>query len=42
VTGVEKARWWDRAVEVWPDYAGYQKRTKRQIPVFILEPSDAP
>jgi deazaflavin-dependent oxidoreductase (nitroreductase family) len=41
VTGAEKARWWDRAVEVWPDYAGYQKRTSRQIPVFVLEPSDS-
>src|SRR2546428_613925 len=23
VTGEEKATWWDRAVETWPDYAGY-------------------
>ena len=36
--GDEKALWWERAVETWPDYAGYQKKTKRQIPVFILEP----
>ena len=40
-SGAEKERWWDRALEVWPDYAGYQKRTTRQIPVFILEPMDA-
>ncbi|MBA2322229.1 MAG: nitroreductase family deazaflavin-dependent oxidoreductase [Deltaproteobacteria bacterium] len=37
-TGAEKAEWWARAVKVWPDYAGYQKRTERQIPVFVLEP----
>jgi deazaflavin-dependent oxidoreductase (nitroreductase family) len=38
VEGDEKALWWDRALEVWPDYAGYQNRTLRQIPVFVLEP----
>jgi F420H(2)-dependent quinone reductase len=38
VTGDEKATWWDRALEVWPAYADYQKKTKRQIPVFVLEP----
>ena len=38
VSGPEKAEWWARAVEVWPDYASYQKRTERQIPVFVLEP----
>ena len=37
VTGAEKALWWERAVEAWPDYAKYQKKTKRQIPVFVLE-----
>ena len=35
--GDEKAVWWERAVETWPDYARYQLRTKRQIPVFVLE-----
>ena len=38
VTGDEKAIWWVRAVETWPDYAKYQARTDRQIPVFVLEP----
>jgi F420H(2)-dependent quinone reductase len=38
VTGDEKAVWWKRAVEAWPDYANYQKKTERQIPVFVLEP----
>ena len=34
----EKATWWDRAVEAWPDYADYQTKTDRQIPVFVLTP----
>jgi deazaflavin-dependent oxidoreductase (nitroreductase family) len=38
VTGDEKATWWTRAVETWPDYAKYQAKTDRQIPVFVLEP----
>ena len=38
LSGDEKAVWWKRAVEAWPDYAKYQTRTKRQIPVFVLEP----
>jgi F420H(2)-dependent quinone reductase len=40
VTGAEKAVWWERAVATWPDYAKYQTRTERQIPVFVLEPVD--
>jgi deazaflavin-dependent oxidoreductase (nitroreductase family) len=38
LSGDEKAVWWERAVATWPDYAKYQARTKRQIPVFVLEP----
>ena len=38
VTGEEKATWWRRAVEVWPDYADYQRKTDREIPVFVLTP----
>jgi deazaflavin-dependent oxidoreductase (nitroreductase family) len=38
VSGAEKAVWWERAVEAWPDYANYQAKTDRQIPVFVLEP----
>ena len=37
VTGEEKALWWERAVEAYPDYADYQERTDREIPVFVLE-----
>lgn len=36
VTGDEKAVWWERAVEAFPDYADYQKKTERDIPVFVL------
>jgi deazaflavin-dependent oxidoreductase (nitroreductase family) len=35
VEGDERATWWDRAVQVWPDYADYQTRTDRRIPVFV-------
>ena len=38
VFGDEKAIWWERAVEAWPDYAEYQTKTDRQIPVFVLTP----
>ena len=38
VFGDEKALWWQRAVEVWPDYAEYQRKTDREIPVFVLTP----
>lgn len=38
VVGDEKAVWWARATEVWPAYDGYQKKTERPIPVFVLEP----
>ena len=39
VTGDEKALWWERAVEAYPDYAEYQKKTDREIPVFVLTKS---
>ncbi|MFE7358208.1 nitroreductase family deazaflavin-dependent oxidoreductase [Streptomyces sp. NPDC057543] len=42
VTGEEKAVWWQRAVEAFPDYADYQLKTDRQIPVFVLEPAAEP
>jgi len=38
VLGDEKAAWWERAVAAYPDYADYQAKTDRQIPVFVLEP----
>jgi deazaflavin-dependent oxidoreductase (nitroreductase family) len=42
VTGEEKALWWRRAVEAFPNYADYQEKTTRDIPVFVLEPAATP
>ncbi|MFH0172542.1 nitroreductase family deazaflavin-dependent oxidoreductase [Streptomyces cacaoi] len=39
VTGAEKAEWWERAVAAFPQYADYQKKTDREIPVFVVEPA---
>jgi F420H(2)-dependent quinone reductase len=39
VIGEEKAVWWERAVAAYPDYADYQRKTDREIPVFVLEPA---
>jgi deazaflavin-dependent oxidoreductase (nitroreductase family) len=36
VTGQEKAAWWQRCVAAFPDYADYQAKTERSIPVFVL------
>lgn len=35
--GPERAEWWARAVEVFPTYAQYQRRTDRLIPVLLVE-----
>ena len=40
-SGEERELWWKRGVEVWPDYASYQEKTDRLIPVFVLERSGA-
>lgn len=37
-SGAERDEWWARATEVWPAYDGYQTKTDRLIPVFVLEP----
>ena len=41
VEGAERGAWWERAVAAWPDYAEYQKKTARVIPVFVLTPEGA-
>ncbi|GAA5123070.1 nitroreductase family deazaflavin-dependent oxidoreductase [Pseudonocardia adelaidensis] len=41
VTGEEKAIWWKRAVAAYPPYADYQKKTTREIPLFVLEPIES-
>jgi F420H(2)-dependent quinone reductase len=42
VFGDEKALWWRRAVDAYPDYADYQRKAGRQIPVFVLAPVTGP
>ncbi len=36
--GGERELWWERAVEAYGDYADYQLKTERVIPVFVLVP----
>ena len=40
ITGDERAEWWERAVAAFPNYAQYQKKTDRTIPVFIATPTE--
>jgi F420H(2)-dependent quinone reductase len=37
LSGDERELWWKRAVEAYPPYADYQKRTDRLIPIFLVE-----
>ena len=37
-SAAEKAALWPRCVTAYPPYADYQKKTTRDIPVFICEP----
>ena len=41
LSGDERTEWWARATEVWPDYDEYQKKTDRQIAIFVLEPFES-
>lgn len=36
--GAERAAWWSRACTAFPSYADYQSRTRRRIPLLLLEP----
>ncbi|MDP2291383.1 MAG: nitroreductase family deazaflavin-dependent oxidoreductase [Actinomycetota bacterium] len=38
VTGEERALWWERSVAVFPNYAEYQAKTDRVIPVLVASP----
>jgi deazaflavin-dependent oxidoreductase (nitroreductase family) len=38
VTGEERVRLWEKALEFWPPYADYAKKTEREIPVVVLDP----
>jgi deazaflavin-dependent oxidoreductase (nitroreductase family) len=35
----ERTRLWEAQKSEWPGFAGYERRTGRQIPVVILEPA---
>ena len=37
LTGDERAQWWERAVAAFPNYADYQTKTDRLIPIFLVE-----
>ena len=37
-TPAERQARWDYMVTLWPDYAKYQTKTDREIPVVILDP----
>ncbi|MBO0792188.1 MAG: nitroreductase family deazaflavin-dependent oxidoreductase [Ktedonobacteraceae bacterium] len=37
LSGDERARAFAHAVTIFPNYAEYQKRTSREIPVFLIE-----
>jgi F420H(2)-dependent quinone reductase len=37
-TPAERERLWPRAVAAWGPYESYQRRTRRQIPLVIMEP----
>lgn len=36
LTGDERDLWWERSVAAFPNYAAYQKKTGRLIPLFLL------
>jgi deazaflavin-dependent oxidoreductase (nitroreductase family) len=38
VTADERARMWPQIAGRYANYAGYQKRTEREIPLIVLEP----
>ena len=41
-TGEERSALWPRLVELYADFAKYQRWTDREIPVVVLEPRPAP
>jgi deazaflavin-dependent oxidoreductase (nitroreductase family) len=40
-SGAERERLWELVTEAFPLYATYQRRSKRTIPLFVLEPAAA-
>ena len=41
VSAAERAGWWPTVVKAYGDYAVYQERTDREIPIVALEPGGA-
>ena len=39
VEGEERARMWQVMLATWPNFAKYEERTDRTIPVFYLQPA---
>jgi deazaflavin-dependent oxidoreductase (nitroreductase family) len=39
LTGAEREAWWKRAVDAFPPYADYQRKTSRSIPILLCEPA---
>jgi proline iminopeptidase len=40
-TGQERTRLWEQMVQLYPPYREYEKKTRRQIPVVVLEKQPA-
>ncbi|MFA6299103.1 MAG: nitroreductase/quinone reductase family protein, partial [Nocardioides sp.] len=38
IEGDERAAMWQVMLRTWPNYARYEKRTARTIPVFLVQP----
>jgi deazaflavin-dependent oxidoreductase (nitroreductase family) len=38
--GEENERLWQKMAEMYPTYDDYQKKTKREIPLLVLQPRD--
>jgi deazaflavin-dependent oxidoreductase (nitroreductase family) len=36
-TGAERERLWALMTEIWPAYAGYGRKTRREIPVVVID-----
>jgi proline iminopeptidase len=38
-SGAERQKLWDNAIKWWPPYVDYAKKTSREIPVVVLDPT---
>lgn len=37
LTGEDRERLWQKMISIWPAYSDYQEKTKREIPVVVIE-----